>query len=533
MESSSGCRSVENKVRDILSGFGTVCRLRRALEFDDDNRAKKKEQPMVIASFLGFLVLFTVVGVLSATAKSDTTEDYLVASRNVNPWLAALSAVSTNNSGYMFVGLIGFTYRSGISAMWITFGWILGDFMTWFWVHRRVREQSERVDANSVPTLLGSNQEGGRSRPVVILSGIVTFIFLGLYSAAQLKAGSAATVVLFGWPDWLGAVVGAVVVVLYCFAGGIRASIWTDAVQSCVMIGAMALLVGVCANDVGGPSMLLDKLSAIDPSLTEIVPAGATWFEGTGFIFLGVALYVIGFIAGGAGTVGQPHIIIRLMAIDSVESVAKARNVYFVWYTIFSLFAFGIGLYSRVLMPELGAGLTGAEFSAATERALPLLSQQMLPPFLIGVMLAGLFAATISTADSQVLACSAAITQDVFPKYRESTVASKVATGAVALVALGIALFASSGVFVIVLVAWSGLASILGPVLIIRLTKLYLPSSVAIVMMVCGLVTVLAWRGLGLDGQVFEVLPGMVFPLLIYIAAHTAGLTKRPSDDPT
>lgn len=482
---------------------------------------------MVIASFLGFLVLFTVVGVLSATAKSDTTEDYLVASRNVNPWLAALSAVSTNNSGYMFVGLIGFTYRSGISAMWITFGWIIGDFLTWFWIHRRVREQSERVGANSVPTLLGASQDGSRSRAVIILSGIVTFVFLGLYSAAQLKAGSAATVVLFGWPPWLGAVVGAVVVLLYCFAGGIRASIWTDAVQSCVMIGAMGLLVAVCMNDVGGPAMLLERLTAIDPALTELVPPGATWFEGTGFIFLGVALYVIGFLAGGAGTVGQPHIIIRLMAIDSPDSVAKARNIYFVWYTVFSLFAFGIGLYARVLMPELGAGLDGEALSAATERALPLLSQQMLPPVLIGVMLAGLFAATISTADSQVLACSAAITQDVFPRFRESTVASKIATGAVAMVALGIALFASSGVFVIVLVAWSGLASILGPVLIVRLTSLHLPSSVAVAMMLTGFGTVIVWRAFGLQGQVFEVLPGMVMPLVVYAVAHTAGWTNR------
>ena len=111
-------------------------------------------QLVVVGSFVFFLVLFTLIGVLSAKEKQETSEDYLVASRNVNPWLTALSAVSTNNSGYMFIGLIGFAWRSGIEAIWITFGWVAGDLLTWFWVHKRVRRQSEEVGAASVPSLL-------------------------------------------------------------------------------------------------------------------------------------------------------------------------------------------------------------------------------------------------------------------------------------------------------------------------------------------------------------------------------------------
>ena len=109
---------------------------------------------IITATFVSFLVLFTAVGILSARKKTSTPEDYLLASRSVNPWLVALSAVSTNNSGYMFIGLIGFTWRMGVEAVWITFGWILGDLLTWFWVHRRLRDRSEEVQANSVPALL-------------------------------------------------------------------------------------------------------------------------------------------------------------------------------------------------------------------------------------------------------------------------------------------------------------------------------------------------------------------------------------------
>ena len=185
-------------------------------------------QPMsstmiIVATFIFFLVVFIGIGVLSARKMTTTSEDYLVASRSVNPWLVALSAVSTNNSGYMFIGLIGFTWRMGVEAVWITFGWILGDLLTWFWVHRRVRNRSEEVQANSVPALLATDNNGQVSRPIAIAAGLLTFVFLGGYAAAQLKAGGITLNALFDWPVWLGSVMGVVIVAVYSMAGGIRA----------------------------------------------------------------------------------------------------------------------------------------------------------------------------------------------------------------------------------------------------------------------------------------------------------------------
>jgi sodium/proline symporter len=473
---------------------------------------------VIVISFCMFLLGFVGIGILSARQKTETTDDYLVASRNVNPWLTALSAVASNNSGYMFIGLIGFTYRSGFEGIWITMGWILGDFFTWFWFHKRVRAQSEKIGAASVPTLLGTTQNGERDRIVTIVAGMATFIFLGLYAAAQLKAGSAATQALFGWPAWLGAVVGAVVVVIYCFSGGIRASIWTDAAQSVVMIGAMALLVFYCVAEAGGPGALMASLEAISPDLVRWVPEDLAF---------GAGLYVLGWIFAGVGTVGQPHILIRFMALDNVASMKKARNIYFVWYVLFSLMAFTVGLYARVLLPELGAGLSGDALIAATENALPTLSMELLPSVLVGLMLAGLFAATMSTADSQVLSCSAAITQDVFPKWGHSYKASKIATIAVTLTALLFAISASSGVFVIVLVAWAALASMFGPVLLVRLANLPLPSWLAVAMMGTGLGVVIGWGESGYADAVFKGLPGFIAPLLVYGVAYGAVLRGR------
>lgn len=177
-----------------------------------------------------------------------------------------------------------------------------------------------------------------------------------------------------------------------------------------------------------------------------------------------------------------------------------------------------MGLYSRVLLPDLGKGLTGAALDTATEGALPTLAVEMLPALLIGVMLAGIFSATMSTADSQILSCSAAVTQDVFPRWQESYTASKVATLSVAGLALAIALYASSGVFSLVLVAWSALTATLGPILLVRLADLPLPDWLALTMIVAGLGTVVAWGYTPYSGSVFKALPGMVVPCLIYAA---------------
>ncbi len=476
-------------------------------------------EAIVVAGFLLFLAVFTAIGALAARVKTSSSEDYLVASRDVSPWLVALSAVSTNNSGYMFIGLIGFTWRQGVEALWITVGWIAGDLLTWFWVHERVRRQSEAVSASSVPALLATSADGERSRPIAVASGLLILMFLGGYAAAQLAAGSTTLHALFGWPMWAGSVIGVVIVTIYCLSGGIRASIWTDAAQSIVMLGAMAMLLLTCVLEVGGPTQLFAALRRIDPALVQLIPEGLAF---------GFGLYALAFVFGGIATVGQPHILVRFMAIDSTESITKARSIYFVWYTLFSLAALAVGLYARVLLPELGAGLEGEALATATEGALPRLAVTLLPSVLIGVMLAGLFSATMSTADSQLLSCSAAVTQDVAPRWKDSYAASKFSTLAVALLALTIALTASSGVFALVLGAWTILGASLGPILLVRLANWPLSDRVALLMMASGIATVTVWKSAGWADDLFPALPGLLVPLVVYAVASAIATRRRP-----
>lgn len=168
---------------------------------------------MAVASFIGFLLVFAVIGGLSMLKRKPTTTDYLVAGRNVPPWLAGLSAVATNNSGYMFIGMIGLTYTTGLSSIWLMIGWILGDLAASLLIMKKLRLATERHDVHSFGGLLAdlqsTNGQGTDYNLLRRVSGALTIVFLGAYAAAQFTAGSKALHVLFGWDLSAGAVLGA------------------------------------------------------------------------------------------------------------------------------------------------------------------------------------------------------------------------------------------------------------------------------------------------------------------------------------
>ena len=466
------------------------------------------KQAGIAVTFIIFLLLFTGVGIYSATRKQNTTTDYLLASRNVNSWLTALSAMATGQSGLLFIGQVGFAYKIGISSLWLTIGWAIGDYLAWWLVFKKLRNLSEEMASDTVSSFLGQNIKG--SRAIAVISALITIVFLGSYAAAQLVAGSKALNTVFGWNYNLGIIIGAVIVVIYCFSGGIRASIWTDAVQAIVMVGSLLLLLVVAVVNCGGVGNLWQSLAAIDPTLINWDASQQPW----GFI-----PFFIGWLVAGFGVVGQPHIMVRAMAIDSAEHIGFARNLKTSLGLINSVSATGIGLAARVMLPDLMN-------SGDPELALPYLSLELLPVVLVGLMLAGLFSATMSTADSQILSCSAALTQDIFPNTAKSYKLAKLGTLTVTAVILAIALAGDNNVFALVTFSWSALASGIGPLLILRVWQQTINLTTAIAMMVIGIATALIWNlGLDLSGAIYEVFPGMAAGIAVYgIARFFSGL---------
>mgnify|MGYP002619950179 CR=1 FL=1 len=480
---------------------------------------------MILLSFCTALAGFVLVGALSSLRRRSTATDYLVAGRDVPPWLAALSSAATNNSGFMFIGLIGFAWSAGLQAVWFHVGWMLGDWLAWRHAHGRIRRLSGSTGALSLPALIAHQPDGSRSRGLAVAAGGLTTLFLAGYAAAQLKAGSTTLYALLGWSPSIGAVIGAALVVIYCFAGGIRASIWTDAAQSFVMIAAMGAIVTACWSTVGSPVALMEVLTAMDPALTAVRPQGVAPI---------LPLWALGFVVGGFGAVAQPHIVVRTMALRSPDDIAETRRWYFAWFVPFSILALLAGLYSRAILPDLDTLALGANTTNA-ELALPLLASSLLPELAVGGVLAAIFAATLSTADSQVIACTASITQDLAPRWRSSYAAQKLATLTVGAVALVMALTAPEGVFGLVLVAWSALGATLGPLLALRLAGRHIPPRTGYAMMAAGLATVLVWHYTGLDRVVFKLVPGVAAASIVFAVARwsatATGPPRTPPDD--
>lgn len=455
---------------------------------------------MVMASFIFFLALFLAVGLASAFAAKGTRKDYYLAGSSVPPWLVALSAVATNNSGYMFIGVIGYTYVTGLASIWLMIGWILGDFVASLFIHKKLREATGETHEASFAGVMAA-WHGRKFTTWRRVAAIVMIIFLGAYAAAQISAGGKALHGVLGWAPETGAIIVAAMVLAYSIAGGIRASIWTDGLQSLVMIVAMTILFLVGVAGMGGWSETVDAWDAV-PSFMNLFPSDLL-FPGA----LGIGLFVLGWMFAGASVVGQPHIMVRFMTLDNADHMTRTRVWYYSYFTIFYLLATGVGMLSRLYLPDLQA--------LDPELALPTMAVELLPPVMVGVVLAGIFAATMSTADSLVLSCSAAVTHDLLPQRLESSGKIKMATAAVTGLALFIALSDNSSVFSLVILAWSVLASAFAPMLFLMIANRDITEARAIAVMIIGVGTALIWRQLGYHADVYEGMPAILLALAV------------------
>ena len=447
---------------------------------------------VLVASFLLFMGAFAGIGLASMWVKEDTTDDYLVAGRGMHPALAALSAVSTWNSGYMFIGFIGFTYTMGYSIIWIGLGSMVGQIVAWIWLYKFIQQAANERGVRSLSSLV-SDVTGS---PEAKLAAVLSVLFLAVYAAAQLTSGGKALYVMLGWSEVIGILIGFVLVVAYCYAGGIRASIWTDAAQSSVMIIGSSLLCYVALGEVGGFSGLHDGLEGQNANLTSIVPADLNF---------GVSLWIFAFFLGGLSVAGQPQVVSRVMTLGTDEDRKTAMLWFFAWQTPFLIIMVIIGLASRVVF-------TGADFDP--ELGLPMLAMETLGPFWVGLILASIFAATMSTADSQVLACTAAFTDDVMPEISQDHKKTKIVTLIIAAFATAISIFGlyvpgGDSVFALVVLAVYGLGSIFVPILIIRWAGYEPDTNHTMAMMLAALVTVILWSVSGFGDDIFPSVPGM------------------------
>ena len=471
------------------------------------------DEIVLLLSFLLFMGIFAGVGLASMFVKQDTTDDYLVAGRGMHPALAALSAVSTWNSGYMFIGFIGFIFIQGYSGLWIGLVSTLGQAVAWIWIYKFIQKEGSERGVRSLSSLVSKTA----GSPEAKLAGVLSVFFLAIYAAAQLVAGGVALRTMLGWSEVMGILIGFVLVVAYCYAGGIRASIWTDAAQSCVMIVGSSILCYVAVAEVGGLSGLHGTLKDIDPGMVNLFPADLTF---------GVTLWIGAFFLGGLGVAGQPQVVSRVMTLKDDNDRKQAAIWFFVWQTPFIALMFIIGLACRAIFLDLDA--------SQAQEGLPLLAIEVLNPFLAGVILASIFAATMSTADSQVLACTAAITDDVKPEWSQEHATTKMVTIAVAIFATLIALVGQmfpgfgDSVFALVVLAVYGLGGIFVPLLLVRMMGYEPDTEHTVWMMTAAMSAVIVWSVSGYGEDIFPSIPAMSAAF----ATHFILCTQRAESNP-
>ncbi len=467
---------------------------------------------MILFGFLLFMGLFALVGISAVWKSKHDVGDYLLAGRQISPTMAGLSAVASNNSGFMFIGAIGFTVQYGYSAIWLLMAWVAGDYLSWFFVHKRLRQRSEQLNTNSISSFLATNGDT-ISVPLQKILGLFTLIFLLVYAAAQMRAGAKALEGTLDFGGSTGIYIAACLVIAYSYAGGIRASIWTDVAQAIVMLCAMSALVLY--------AMQHTSLADIHQTLINIDPMLVTWTPPEAQ--MGTFVYALGWFVAGFCGIGQPHIIIRAMTLDKPENITTMRRVYFTWYIAFSIATFLVGLYARIIL---------GVFEFDVELALPKLALEMMPGFFVGTILAAMFAATISTADSQVLACSASITQDIEPGLKNNYRASKLATVVVILVSTGLALAGPKSVFLLVTLAWGMLGTTIAPLMLARALRWPITTGAYLCSTVAGLLGMCIWRFmLHYEASIYEGAIGfLVTTIILFIIQIPRSLdTQEPS----
>ncbi|MDH5721915.1 MAG: sodium/proline symporter [Alphaproteobacteria bacterium] len=437
----------------------------------------------------------------SSLWRKNTIEDYFLASRNIPAWLVALSFGATISSGATFIGFAGLAYKSGLLAVVSVAALTIGDYVGWRIAGDKIRSKAQERKAHTYPSLIG--KLGPKDHPyVTLIAAILTIIFLGTYCSAQLVTGGKIGQALFGWNFNYFVVIGALVLLAYCWSGGIRASIWTDAVQSLMILISLIVLIVAGLQEIGGFGTMWQTLTTLDQNLTDP-------FQ---FIFIPV---FIGWFAFGVAILGQPQLMVRHMVARNERDIITARRIYFLWRWIVLMLACTSGMIARVMIPS------GENFDP--ELSIPALWEDLLSPVFVGFLLAGLFSATMSTADSLLLSASSALTQHIIPKWRDSYMLARFGTVFVIIVTISIAMVADRGVLKLVIVAWNCLGSALVPLILVQLFGQIISQKTALTMMLAGLTTALFWRyGLGWSKELMDIIPGMAVGFIIFGASKIA-----------
>lgn len=470
-----------------------------------------------------YLLAMVMIG-LFAYNRTKSLDDYMLGGRDLGPGVAALSAGAADMSGWLLMGLPGALYLNGLIEGWIAVGLTVGAWLNWKFTAPRLRAYSQ-IASNSitVPSFLGQRLRD-TSNIVRIVAGLVITVFFTFYVSSGMVAGGAFFESSFGMDYHLGMVIIAATTVLYTLVGGFLAVSWTDVVQGIMMLIALILVPVVGVIHVGGFSNLMSEVNRIDPTIFSLT-------HGEGALSGAAILGIASALAWGLGYFGQPHIIVRFMALRSTAEAKQGRRIGISW----------------MLLSVIGAGMTAIVGIAVyqhdegklanPEGVFISLGQLLFHPFIAGFMLAAILAAIMSTISSQLLVTSSALVEDIYRAYTkrelngaDGVLAGRIAVGVIALIAALLAWPRSDSILGLVAFAWAGFGASFGPIVILSLYWRKLTSAGAIAGMVTGAVVVGIWGNIsGGIFDLYEIVPGFLLNLIV--AAVVSHATWKPNPE--
>ena len=491
--------------------------------------------PLILA-FLTYLLLVLVISVISSR-HLDSQSEFLLGGRKLPGWVLAISERASGESAWLLLGLTGAALTTGLGEIWTVIGCVAGILFLWFFLARRVRALCEGSDALTLPELLAQRLGDPQHHLRGLASLIIVFFFTFYVAAQMLGAGkilqktgiiTAAWPALFG-PEVWGIILGALIVVGYTFLGGFRAVVWTDLLQGGIMIVALVLL------PIVGWVAVRAEHADILAALAAVGPEKISWTagkEGWGAVSL-----ILGGLAWGLGYMGQPHLLVRFMALREAREVRGLRWLAAAWTLLAYSGAFLIGLLALALWG-------GTLFAGDAEKVMPTMATLLLPGWLAGIIISGAVAAMMSTADSQLLVVSSAFSEDISRRIlgRRLSPRGQVALSRLVVLLVGAAAFAlalASGdtVYGLVSYAWSGLGASFGPVLLLLLYWKGFNRRGALASMVTGTLVTIIWKQWApLDAALSHRLAAWVLALLAGVFAAQCwpgGSSGRASRLPT
>jgi len=473
----------------------------------------------ILFAFILYLSAMMLIGIIYYK-KNENMSDYILGGRQLNAWVTSMSAEASDMSGWMLMGLPGYAYVAGLEAGWIALGLMLGTWANWAFIAKRLRKYTQIAnDSLTLPDYF-QNRFHDKTQTLRIISAIFILIFFLIYTSSGFVAGGKLFSTVFGIPYHLALILGAFVVVFYTFLGGFMAVCWTDFIQGVMMFFAIILVPLTAIHLLGGPGVTLSSLQSMNTQLFNPF----TSIDGKPLSIIAI----ISLMAWGLGYFGQPHILVRFMAIRSSKEIKQATNIAMTWVVLSLAAAVLVGMVGKVY---LSTPLQGSN----CETVFLVMTNNIFSSFWAGLILSAVLAAIMSTASSQLLVTASAVSQDFYKSIihqsaseKELVWVSRATVIGVSVMAVILGLNPNNLILDMVAYAWAGFGATFGPLLIMSLFWKRMTRNGALAGIIVGGITVLIWKHFAWF-NLYEIVPGFFLSMLaIYIVSL---LDTPPSEE--